>query len=95
MVLALLLHRRNEQLRRIAQEIAVPQQQEIVVMGLAVHPPSSVLPSAAEPTIPARVCTTAGTVGDIQTNASGAAVVNAVADARIAHRTGLNSRRIS
>jgi uncharacterized protein (DUF305 family) len=39
-----LRHGRNEQLRRIAQEIIIEQQQEIVAMRLAVKPP---LPAAA------------------------------------------------
>ena len=40
----------NEQLRRIAQEIIVDQQQEIVVMRLALHQPLP--PSAAAPDQP-------------------------------------------
>jgi hypothetical protein len=42
----------NEQLRRLAQEIVVTQQQEIAVMRLAVD---DQLPSAASPTKPAPV----------------------------------------
>lgn len=37
MAIAELRHGHNEQLRRIAQEIVVEQQQEIVAMRLAVH----------------------------------------------------------
>ncbi|WP_373321122.1 DUF305 domain-containing protein [Paraburkholderia flagellata] len=37
MAMAELRHGHNEQLRRIAQEIVVEQQQEIVAMRLAVH----------------------------------------------------------
>jgi uncharacterized protein (DUF305 family) len=51
MALAVLRHGRNEQLRRLAQEIIVTQQQEIAAMRLAVGEP---LPeSAAAPTQPA------------------------------------------
>ena len=39
MAMAELRHGHNEQLRRIAQEIVVEQQQEIVAMRLAVHDP--------------------------------------------------------
>ena len=41
MARAELLHGRNEQLRRIAQEIIVEQQQEIVAMRLALSPPQN------------------------------------------------------
>jgi uncharacterized protein (DUF305 family) len=41
-----LLHGRNERLRRIAQEIVIEQQQEIVAMRLAIN---QSLPSAAAP----------------------------------------------
>ena len=39
MALAVLRHGRNEQLRRLAQEIIVTQQQEIAVMRLAIGEP--------------------------------------------------------
>ena len=54
MAQAELLHGHNEQLRRIAQEIIVEQQQEIVAMRLAlsqVPPPSA--PSTDQPKLPA------------------------------------------
>ncbi|WP_309249135.1 DUF305 domain-containing protein [Paraburkholderia sp. CNPSo 3281] len=41
MAMAELRHGHNEQLRRIAQEIVVEQQQEIVAMRLAVHDPNT------------------------------------------------------
>ncbi|MEM5310257.1 DUF305 domain-containing protein [Paraburkholderia sp. JHI869] len=41
MAMAELRHGHNEQLRRIAQEIVVEQQQEIVAMHLAVHDSSA------------------------------------------------------
>jgi hypothetical protein len=52
MALAVLRHGRNAQIRRLAQEIIVTQQQEIVAMRLAVReaPP----PSVASPTEPSR-----------------------------------------
>jgi uncharacterized protein (DUF305 family) len=50
MAVAELRHGRNEQLRRIAQEIIVDQQQEIQAMRLALS--EKPLPSAAAPTIP-------------------------------------------
>ena len=45
----LLLHGDNEVLRRIAQEIVITQQQEIVAMRLAIGEPAS-------PTVTARMC---------------------------------------
>ncbi|MBP2293738.1 DUF305 domain-containing protein [Azospirillum rugosum] len=53
MALALLRHGRNEQLRRIAQEIIVEQQQEIAAMKLAIGaplPPSAPVPTQTGPT---------------------------------------------
>ena len=50
MAQAVLKYGRNEQLRRIAQEIIVAQQQEIVAMRLAVGDP--IPPSAPAPTQP-------------------------------------------
>ena len=47
MALAVLRHGRNPQIRRLAQEIIVTQQQEIVVMRLAVGQPLS--PSRSSP----------------------------------------------
>jgi len=44
---AQLRYGRNEQLRRLAQEIIVTQQQEIAVMRLALAPPHSSLPPLA------------------------------------------------
>jgi hypothetical protein len=52
MAKAFLRHSHNEQLRRMAQEIVVKQQQEIAAMRLAV---GEQLPSAASPTQPAPV----------------------------------------
>jgi uncharacterized protein (DUF305 family) len=52
MAVSELRHGRNEQLRRIAQEIIVDQQQEIVAMRLAVGqslPQSAPAPTASEP----------------------------------------------
>ena len=52
MAQAVLRHGRNEQLRRLAQEIIVTQQQEIAAMRLAVGeplPPSIAAPTQAEP----------------------------------------------
>ena len=52
MAQAELRYGRNEQLRRIAQEIIVEQQQEIAAMNLALHrplPPSAPAPTQAEP----------------------------------------------
>jgi len=51
MALAVLRHGRNEQVRRIAQEIVVEQQQEIAAMRLALGQPLP--PSAPAPTQPA------------------------------------------
>lgn len=51
MALAELRHGKNEQLRRIAQEIVVEQQQEIIAMRLALGQPLP--PSAPLPTDPA------------------------------------------
>jgi hypothetical protein len=51
MALAELRHGRNEQLRRIAQEIIVEQQQEIAAMRLAIG--AALPPQAAAPTQPA------------------------------------------
>jgi hypothetical protein len=48
MALAVLRHGRNPQIRRLAQEIIVTQQQEIAVMRLAVGQPLP--PSGASPT---------------------------------------------
>jgi hypothetical protein len=48
MALAVLRYGRNEQLRRLAQEIIVTQQQEIAAMRLAVGEPLP--PSVASPT---------------------------------------------
>jgi uncharacterized protein (DUF305 family) len=50
MAQAVLRHGNNEQLRRLAQEIIVTQQQEIAAMRLAVGDPLP--PSAASPTQP-------------------------------------------
>jgi uncharacterized protein (DUF305 family) len=47
MAQAELLYGRNEQLRRIAQQIIVEQQQEIIAMRLALH--QSLPPPAAAP----------------------------------------------
>jgi uncharacterized protein (DUF305 family) len=49
MALAVLRHGRNPQIRRLAQEIIVTQQQEIAVMRLAVGQPLS--PSAPSPLV--------------------------------------------
>jgi hypothetical protein len=51
MALAELRHGKNEQLRRIAQEIVVEQQQEIIAMRMALGQPLP--PSAPSPTQPA------------------------------------------
>ncbi len=51
MAQALLRHSRNDQLKRLAQEIIVTQQQEIAVMQLAIGAPLP--PSVASPTQPA------------------------------------------
>ena len=51
MALAELKYGRNEQLRRLAQEIVVTQQQEITVMRLALG--DKLPPSVASPTQPA------------------------------------------
>lgn len=51
MALAELRHGKNEQLRRIAQEIVVEQQQEIIAMRMALGQPLP--PSAPAPTQPA------------------------------------------
>jgi hypothetical protein len=48
MAQAVLRYGRNPQIKRLAQEIIVTQQQEIVVMRLAVGEPTP--PSAASPT---------------------------------------------
>jgi len=53
MAVAVLRHGRNEQLRRLAQEIIVTQQQEIAAMRLAVGDPLP--PSSPAPTQPTRV----------------------------------------
>lgn len=50
MAQAVLRHGKNEQLRRIAQEIIVDQQQEIAAMQLALGQPAP--PSAPAPTAP-------------------------------------------
>jgi len=52
MAQAVLRHGRNEQLRRLAQEIVVTQQQEIAAMRLAVGDPLP--PSVAAPTQPSK-----------------------------------------
>lgn len=52
MAVAELRHGKNEQLRRIAQEIIVAQQQEIIAMRLALGQPLP--PSAPAPTQPAK-----------------------------------------
>lgn len=55
MAKAVLRYGKNEQLRRMAQEIIVTQQQEIAAMRLAVGeplPPSVASPTAAEPAAP-------------------------------------------
>ena len=52
MAMAQLRYGKNEQLKRIAQEIIVEQQQEIAAMRLATGQPLP--PSAAAPTKPAR-----------------------------------------
>jgi uncharacterized protein (DUF305 family) len=69
MAQAELRHGSNEQLRRIAQEIVVDQQQEIAAMRLALGetlPPSSAkpdqssplpMPAASSATLPFKVCT--------------------------------------
>jgi hypothetical protein len=52
MAVALLKHGKNEQLRRIAQEIIVDQQQEIAAMKLAIGdalPPSGPAPTQIAP----------------------------------------------
>lgn len=49
MAMAELRHGKNEQLRRIAQEIIVDQQQEIAAMRLALH--QDLPPSAPSPTV--------------------------------------------
>ena len=54
MALAELRHGKNEQLRRIAQEIIVDQQQEITAMHLALGqalPPSAPAPTASTPIV--------------------------------------------
>ena len=51
MAIAVLRYGRNAQIRRLAQEIIVPQQQEIAAMRLAVG--ESPLPSVPSPTQPA------------------------------------------
>jgi hypothetical protein len=48
MAKALLVHGDNEMLRRIAQEIVITQQQEIVAMRLAIGEPSQPTASSAE-----------------------------------------------
>jgi hypothetical protein len=56
MALAELSHGKNEQLRRIAQEIVVDQQQEIIAMRLALGqrlPPSAPAPTQIAPSQPA------------------------------------------
>lgn len=55
MALAELRYGRNEQLRRIAQEIVVDQQQEIAVMRLALSQPLSSSASAPQPAPPLSV----------------------------------------
>jgi uncharacterized protein (DUF305 family) len=52
MAVALLRHGHNEQLRRLAQEIIVTQQQEIAAMRMAIGDPLP--PSTPAPTQPAR-----------------------------------------
>jgi uncharacterized protein (DUF305 family) len=53
MAVAVLRHGHNEQLRRLAQEIIVTQQQEIAAMRMAIGEPLP--PSTPAPTQPARV----------------------------------------
>jgi Domain of unknown function (DUF305) len=56
MALAELRYGKNEQLRRIAQEIIVDQQQEIAAMRLALGqplPPSTAAPTQVQPQLPA------------------------------------------
>jgi Domain of unknown function (DUF305) len=56
MALAALRYGKNEQLRRIAQEIIVDQQQEIAAMRLALGqplPPSTAAPTQIQPQLPA------------------------------------------
>lgn len=60
MAVAYLRYGRNEQLRRLAQEIVVEQQQEIAAMRLALGQPLP--PSAPAPTQPAAAAT-AGSAG--------------------------------
>jgi hypothetical protein len=60
MALAELRYGRNEQLRRIAQEIVVEQQQEIIAMRLALGqplPPPAVSPTQGSPSQPVAVPT--------------------------------------
>jgi uncharacterized protein (DUF305 family) len=55
MALAVLRHGQNPQIRRLAQEIIVTQQQEIAAMRLAIGqplPPSVPLPAEAPPVRP-------------------------------------------
>jgi hypothetical protein len=55
MALAVLRHGRNPQIRRLAQEIIVTQEQEIAVMRLAVGqplPPSGLSPTEVAPAGP-------------------------------------------
>jgi hypothetical protein len=59
MALAELRHGKNEQLRRIAQEIVVEQQQEIIAMRMALNQPLP--PSAPAQTQPSQMPSTAAT----------------------------------
>jgi hypothetical protein len=58
MAVAVLRYSRNAQIRRLAQEIVVTQQQEIAAMRLAVGEP--LLPSVPSPTQPSRAPLEAG-----------------------------------
>lgn len=66
MAIAVLKYGKNEQLKRIAQEIIVDQQQEIAAMKLAISDPLP--PSEAAPTQAAPENTTAGTMQGMDPN---------------------------
>jgi Domain of unknown function (DUF305) len=64
MALAELRYGKNEQLRRIAQEIIVDQQQEIAAMRLALGqslPPSTAAPTQVQPQPPAETAPASST----------------------------------
>jgi hypothetical protein len=64
MALAELRWGKNEQLRRIAQEIIVDQQQEIAAMRLALGqplPPSTEAPTQVQPQLPAKIAPASST----------------------------------